>query len=427
MPLGEVARSLLSLFRRGDPQDPENFAEAFRRFGGYDQVLLTGSGRAGFRLFLECAGFPPGSEIIFPAYTFHVMPAVAAECGLRPVFADVDPATWNISPESIRARLTERTRAIVPTHLFGVPAPMEEISAIAGERGLMVIADCAHALGARYRGKPVGTIGDAALFTFAMSKNLPCWGGGAVVTCDRALAERMRERIESSNLLSAAVIIRRQLSNLPGILGTQSAIFPWTLYPALRVADYLESDFFDRPFVEAVTGNQLSVVDDRSLGDGAAAAGQKSRVAGISLFQAAVGLRQLNRLPNWLERQAVNARYLRGRLEVCPGLQLQKEPSGTRSSFLYVRARAEEPDRIRKRLLRRGIDTKPDDMRDCSALSIFPPGPPCPVAGSLGERCIELPCSPFYSQRQMKRIADRILLALSSARTVNDPDHRPVK
>ncbi|MDP8234786.1 MAG: aminotransferase class I/II-fold pyridoxal phosphate-dependent enzyme [Candidatus Erginobacter occultus] len=412
MPLGEVARSLLSLFGRVDPQSPENFAEAFRQFGGYDQVLLTGSGRAGFRLLLECAGFPPGSEIIFPSYTFHVMPAVAAECGLRPVFADVDPATWNISPESIRARITERTRAIVPTHLFGVPAPLEEIGALARGKGLLVIEDCAHGLGARYQDRPVGTIGDAALFTFAMSKNLPCWGGGAVVARDHALAGRMRERIGETDPPSAAAILLRQLSDLPGIFLTQAGIFPWTLYPALRVADCFGSDFFDRPFVEAVTGNQLSVIGNRFSGDGATAVDHKSRAAGISPFQAAVGLRQLSRFSGWLERQAVNARYLRGRLEDCPGLQLQKEPPGTRSSFLYVRARTEEPDRIRKRLLGQGIDTKPDDMRDCSALSIFPPGPPCPVAGSLGERCIELPCSPFYSRRQMKRIAGRIIAAL---------------
>ncbi len=412
MPLREVFRSLLALLERADRSAPGRFAEALQKFGGYDRVILTGSGRAGFRLLLECAGFPPGSEIIFPAYTFHVMPVVAAECGLRPVFADVDPGTWNITPESLQARITERTRAIVPTHLFGVPAPMEEISAIAREKGLMVIADCAHALGARYRDKPVGTIGDAALFTFAMSKNLPCWGGGAVVTRDHALAARMRERIEDSNPPPASSILLRQLKDIPGIICTQAAIFPWLLYPVLRAADYLKSDYFDRPFVEAVTGDrlsvtgdQLSVIGDRFSEDSVTAVDHKSRAAGMAPFQAAVGLRQLSRFPGWLKKQAENARRLRERLEGCPGLRFQAELPGTRSSFLYVRVRVDDPPAIRRRLLRSGIDTKPDDMRNCAALTVFGEQPRCPVAETLGERCIELPCSPFYSERQMERIA----------------------
>ncbi len=408
MPLRELFLSILGVLVKGDRRDPARFAEAFRKFGGYGRALLTGSGRAGFRLLLEISDFPPGSEIIFPAYTFHVMPQVAAECGLKPVFADVDPGTWNISPESIRSRITQQTRAIVPTHLFGVPAPMEEIGGIAREKGLLVIEDCAHALGATYRDQAVGTLGDAGLFTFAMSKNLPCWGGGAVVVSDDSLSERMAERLEDNDPPSGAAILLRQVSDIPGILLTQTGIFPWTLYPALRAADYLKSDFFDRPFVEAVTGNQLSVIGSQSSGDRAAADHHKFRAAGIAPFQAAVGLRQLSRFPCWLEQQAANARCLRERLEGCPVLRLQAELPGTRSSFLYVRGRVDDPPAIRRRLLRSGIDTKPDDMRNCAALDVFGDQPSCPVAETLGERCIELPCSPFYSERQMERIADRI-------------------
>ncbi len=413
MPLPELFLSLLGALGREDRSDPARFAESFSRFGGYGRVILTGSGRAGFRLLLESWDFPAGSEIIFPAYTFHVMPQVAAECGLKPVFADVDPGTWNISPESIRSRITERTRAVVPTHLFGVPAPMEEIVRIARENGLVVIEDCAHALGATYRDQAVGKIGDAGLFTFAMSKNLPCWGGGAVVVDDGSLAERMAARLADNHPPSGAAILRRQASDIPGILITQGGIFPWTLYPALRVADYLQSDIFDRPFVEAVTGNHLSVIGNRFSEDRPAAADHKSRVAGIAPFQAAVGLRQLSRFPGWLEKQAENARRLRERLKGCPGLRLQAELPGTRSSFLYVRVRIDDPPGIRRRLLRSGIDTKPDDMRNCAALDVFGDQPRCPVAETLGEQCIELPCSPFYSRRQMERIADRISSALS--------------
>ena len=409
MSLGEVARSVLSALGKADPAMPERFADRFREFGGYRNLVLTGSGRAGFRLLLQCLQFPPGSEIIFPAYTFHVMPQVAAECGLKPVFADVDPGTWNITPQSIRARLTDRTKAVVPTHLFGVPADMEKISDIARSRNLFVIEDCAHALGAVYRGRPVGNFGDASLFTFAMSKNMPSWGGGAMVVKDDDLAARMKSRIDTVKLPAPLTLLRRQLSNIPGIIFTQPLFFSWTLYPAIRLADILGSDYFDRPFFESIAPPRTR----EGAGERGRTVIHKTGITGISPFQASTGLRQLSRFPGWLEKQAENARRLRALLENCPALQLQEEPAGSRSSFLYVRARVDDPGRIRRKLLRVGIDTKPDDMRDCSSLEIFEDSVFAPAAARLGGHCIELPCSHFYSFRQIDGIAGRIHKALT--------------
>ena len=418
MTIPEVIRSVFDAFGAGDNLAPTEFARELKSFGSHDHIVMTGSGRAGFRLLLESLDIPPGSEIIFPAYTFHIMPEVASECGLKPVFADVDPETWNIDPEKIVPLINKNTRAIMPTHLFGVPADMEKIGGIARDNGLLLFEDCAHALGALDGAEPVGNKGDAALFTFAMSKNMPCWGGGAIVVRDQELAERMLSRMDDRGVPSPLSILRRQISNIPGIILTQWGIFPWTLYPAIRLADLKGSNYFDRPFIEAVRGseggnqllnnsNQLSIISDQY----ASGAG-KNRITGISPFQASVGLRQLKRFPRWLDKQVRNARLLRGLLNDCPGLQLQQEPGGTRSSFLYVRARVDDPPEVRRRLLREGIDTKPDDMRNCSELKIFESTLPCPVAEKLGGHCIELPCSHFYSEGQIERIASRINAAL---------------
>ncbi len=423
MTIPEVLRSVLDAFGSGDNDAPSEFARELKSFGGYNQIVMTGSGRAGFRLLLESLNLPPGSEIIFPAYTFHIMPVVAAECGLKPVFADVDPETWNIDPEKIIPLINKNTRAIMPTHLFGVPADMEKMEEIARDNGLLLFEDCAHALGALDGEEPVGNKGDAALFTFAMSKNMPCWGGGAIVVRDQELAERMLGRIDNRRVPSARSIIRRQISNIPGIILTQRGIFPWTLYPAIRLADLKGSNYFDRPFIEEVRGpedgNQLSVSSNQDAFDADhgsritdPSANRKNLITGISPFQAAVGLRQLKRFPGWLKKQVRNARLLRNRLQDCPGLQLQQEPEGTRSSFLYVRARVDDPPAVRRRLLRAGIDTKPDDMRNCAALKIFEARTPCPEAEKLGGHCIELPCSHFYSDRQINQIADRIIAVL---------------
>ena len=166
-----------------------------------------------------------------------------------------------------------------------------------------------------------------------------------MVVKDPDLAARMRRHVDSQGTPSSRSILWRQFFNIPGIFFTQGALFPWTLYPALRVADLRGSDFFDRPFLEKIIPVQISY---------------KSKTVGLSPFQASVGLRQLHQFPAWLKKQVENARYLRYRLEGCPGLQHQKEPAGTRSSFLYVRARVDDPQRVRRLLLRKGIDTKPE-------------------------------------------------------------------
>ena len=119
-----------------------------------------------FYYILRALNLPAGSEIIFPALTFWVVPEIARHAGLRPVFVDVDPTTFNLDPCRIEASITAQTRAIVPTHLYGQPCEMSEILRIAEKHNLTVIEDCAQAVGARYRGTLVGTFGHAAFFSF---------------------------------------------------------------------------------------------------------------------------------------------------------------------------------------------------------------------------------------------------------------------
>src|SRR4029078_6928081 len=107
----------------------------------------------------KALNLPPGGEVILPSLTFWVIPEITRVAGLTPVFVDVDPRTFNIDPCAIERAITDRTVAIVPTHLYGLPCDMDAIMAIAERHGLRVVEDCAHALGARYRGRHVGTFG----------------------------------------------------------------------------------------------------------------------------------------------------------------------------------------------------------------------------------------------------------------------------
>src|SRR3954469_22009798 len=159
------------------PQIAE-FERAFEQRAGRGTAIAAAYGRIPFYYMLKTLNLPAGSEIIFPALTFWVVPELARVAGLTVVFADVDPRTFNIDPDSVERLITEKTRAIVPTHLYGLPCDMDRIMAIAARHNLIVLEDCAHSLGALYKGRPVGTFGTGALFSFQTLKPLNCYGGG---------------------------------------------------------------------------------------------------------------------------------------------------------------------------------------------------------------------------------------------------------
>lgn len=134
-----------------------------------------------------------GDEVITTPYTFFATAGAIVRVGAKPVFVDIDPVTFNLDVNAIAAKVTPRTKAIMPVHLFGQCAEMDPIMAVAKKHKLAVIEDAAQAIGAEYKGRRAGSIGTVGCFSFFPSKNLGCYGdGGAVVTQDRALADKIR-------------------------------------------------------------------------------------------------------------------------------------------------------------------------------------------------------------------------------------------
>jgi len=169
------------------------FEEEFARFCGVSSAVGVSSGTAALELTLRALGIGVGDEVVVPANSFIASAEAVSLCGATPRFADVDPRTWVLSAETLAPCLTPRVKAVIAVHLYGRTAPMAEISALARAHGAFVIEDAAQAHGARYRGRPVGSLADASCFSFYPSKNLGAWGdGGAVTTDDPAVAERVR-------------------------------------------------------------------------------------------------------------------------------------------------------------------------------------------------------------------------------------------
>jgi dTDP-4-amino-4,6-dideoxygalactose transaminase len=171
----------------------EAFEQEFAGYLGIGHAVGVASGTEAIYLALRALGIGAGDEVLTVAHTAVATVVSIAETGATPVFVDVDSSTYTLDPRRLEPRLTPRTRAIVPVHLYGHPADMAPILAFARQHGLVVVEDAAQAHGAAYQGRRCGALGHAAAFSFYPTKNLGAYGdGGAVVTDDAALAARLR-------------------------------------------------------------------------------------------------------------------------------------------------------------------------------------------------------------------------------------------
>lgn len=165
------------------------FQEEFAEYMGAKHALMANSGTSALVLALGAAGIRPGDEVIVPAYTFVATPLSPALLGAIPIFCDVKADTGNLDPAGLEALITPRTKAIMPVHVHGCPADMDEILAIANKHNLVVIEDAAQAHGATYKGAPVGALGVGGGFSLQSSKNLSAGEGGVYVTNSAEMAD----------------------------------------------------------------------------------------------------------------------------------------------------------------------------------------------------------------------------------------------
>jgi dTDP-4-amino-4,6-dideoxygalactose transaminase len=171
----------------------EAFEREFANYCGVKHCIGVGNGLDALHLILRAMDIGPGDEVIVPSNTYVATWLAVTHAGATPVPVEPDERTYNIDPSLIEAAVTERTKAILPVHLYGQPADMDPINAVAKKHGLKVVEDCAQAHGALYKGRKVGGLGDAAGFSFYPGKNLGALGdGGAVTTNDPVLADRIR-------------------------------------------------------------------------------------------------------------------------------------------------------------------------------------------------------------------------------------------
>ncbi|MFH0774382.1 MAG: DegT/DnrJ/EryC1/StrS family aminotransferase [bacterium] len=191
----EIREAVLGLLESGNyvlGPAVERFEAEVAQYCGSDYAIGCASGTDALLLALMALGISQQDEVITTPYSFFSTASVIWRLSAKPVFCDIDPATYNINPDLIEAKITKKTKAILPVHLYGQAADMDKINEIARKHNLFVIEDAAQALGAEYKGKKAGTLSDIGCFSFFPTKNLGGYGdGGMIVTSNKELADRI--------------------------------------------------------------------------------------------------------------------------------------------------------------------------------------------------------------------------------------------
>lgn len=331
---------------------------------GVSHALATTSCTAALHLATLALDLKPGDEVVVPAFTWVTSANCAEYVGARVVFADVDPKTYNLDPKAFEAVITERTRAVVAVHLFGLAADMDEILAIAGPRNIAVIEDAACAIGTTYKGRPVGGLGEVGCFSFHPRKVVTTGEGGMVTTNSEALAQHIAS-------------LRNH-----GASPATDGDFPWSL-------------------------NQFNIL------------GHNLRLSDI---QAAVGVAQMAKLEGLLEERRAAAREYNSLLRDIDELRLPAGNDMDGHTYQSYVVRVLEGGRARRNrimaaMAEADIQTRPGThavhrlgyYRD--KYGIDPAA--FPVAASSEDETITLPIFPGMTKQQQEYVAESLLQALN--------------
>ena len=339
----------------------QRFERAFAEYVGVRHAVALPSCTSAIHLSLLALGVGPGDEVIVPDVTWIATAAPIHYVGATPVFADIDEATWCLSAESFASCVTPRTRAVIPVDLYGGVPDMDAIREVASRHGIAVIEDAAEAIGAEYRGRKAGSLGDVGVFSFHGSKTMTTGEGGMLVTDREDLLER--------------VLVLRDHGRAPG----------------------------DRMFFNNEVGHKYK----------------------MSSLQAALGLAQIERVEELVERKRQIFSWYADRLRGLAGVTLNHEPDGVKNAYWMVtilRPNGPPKEELVQALWERGIDTRPF-FHPLSSLPAYRACPTAKVARSrnatsyrISRTGVNLPSGFNVTEETVDRVVGTLRSVLGRAR-----------
>ncbi len=369
----------------------EAFEKAFADYVGCRHAMAVSSGRLAMHLILETLPVQPGDEAIIPAFNLFAVVERFCQLGLIPRFCDIEDSDLNIDVAAAERLVTPRTRILLATHMFGHPARMDALCELARSRNLIVLEDCAHALGSRFSGRRVGTFGKAAIFSFSVLKLVTTFGGGMIATDDDDLAGAIRARLRQlGKVQPRAAGLKKALTGAVMDVGTRRGPFSFGAWPLLRMLRAARPDFQQRMMTETPH-------EDRAF--------RPEQVPPLHPFQARLGASQLARVDEFIERRRSVGNQLD---EVLRGVgEIRLLRSGHRGAWngLYYGILADRATELAQFLFRRGIDCETSEYRNCADLGLYAHSHvDCPVARKVESAIVRLPNFPSMTRRDVRRI-----------------------
>ena len=368
----------------------EAFEQAFAQFLGSGQVRTcsTEYGRMALYFILKAMDFPPGAEIIVPALTFWVVPEITRVAGLKPIFVDIDPTTFTLSPRAVERAITPNTRAVLPTHLYGLACDMDPIIELARRHNLKVIEDCAHSLGAMYRDQMVGTLGDASFFSFQAFKPLNTYGGGLAWIRDPDLARRVGELADGEAWPSEKRVESILSAGKWQHTFIRPNVFTYSLFPIWYAASWVNAKPEERLWERVRPLDPLPTH-------------YRGRFANV---QAALALAGLRRLPEFIDRTRRHARMLDSLLGDVPGITIPRTPPDRTHVYYQYCAYVPDSRTIVKRCIRRGVDVAPMHVDVCTRMDLFGWSGPAAPGAERAAAAVQVPVYESLSDSEIERV-----------------------
>jgi dTDP-4-amino-4,6-dideoxygalactose transaminase len=393
---GEYARIVASLM--GGVAGEDEFGPFEREFAAYigcRHAIAVSSGRLAMHLILDELQPTTGDEAIVPAFNLFAVIERFRQLGITPRFCDARPDNLNLDLAAAERLLTPKTRFLLVTHMYGHSADMDAVRRFADRHGLIILEDCAHALGSKFGGRYVGTFGKAAIFSFSVLKLVTTFGGGMITTDDDDLASGIRGRLRSlRDHRPPPPGLKRALTGAILDIGTRKMIFSLGAWPLLRLLRGV------KPGIQRdmMTEKPHRVADFDPI-----------RVAHMHPFQAALGRSQLARAEDIIARRGEVCAWLDEALaDIGPVTRLCRNQAG-RHNGLYYGILVDRPAELSSYLFKHGIDSETSEYLNCADLDIYRDYyTDCPAARDIQNRILRLPNFPSLSRKDVGRIARAI-------------------
>jgi len=387
-------RNLVRSLRTYPPPDTvSRFEEAFARYMDMPHAIAFPFARSAVYAALSARNFPAGSEIIMPPITIKPMMDVVLQLGLKPVFVDIDPSDLCFDLAAFERVVSDKTKAVLLTYLFGIVPDVQALMDTARKHGLFVIEDFSHNFNAEFGGRKLGTFGDMGVYSCSSTKTFDIYGGGLAVTRSPELAAELRRFQQKLRMPPPNILRDKIYLNVLRNLFSTRLVFSCVTLPMFKVLARMNPTVMRK-----LTGARLGLKPTLEM--------PEEWLYAFTPFQAEVGLQLLEGVQAFDEKRIKNVEALKRLLKDTVAFRYPETRADARHVFWQFVAYVDDPAELLRHLYRRNIDTGTTNLSLISDMDIYEDRGDTPNAARVHKTAVFVPAYPSLNEADLKRVAD---------------------